>query len=280
MNTPLIIRTAIAADRDAVFAFTDRIWGGEDYIRYVWDEWLEGTGGPFITGVIEDSPVALAKLSDMGKQQLWLRGLRVSDEVRGRGYARQMTQWCLDYARRHDFHVVRYMTDLDNAPMNHLADSLGFTLLVSPTWFRGPVQGDPWELRTISQENIQWLETEITATRSMRGMEQYYCGPWCVQITDRESLEGHLRAGEVWAIPQTNTWAIVIAEHDYIWLASAGGNHADLVRLLRQLPSHPARTGKAELLSLVIAGTELADALIAAGYRQEDGRENIYELRL
>lgn len=138
MTRALLIRAARTSDLDAVLQITSRVWGGRDYIRYVWDDWLTARAQPLLIGELAGEPVAIARLGDLGNGEGWFQGLRVAEQARGQGIGRRMLETCLLLSRQRGDRSLRLMTDGDNAAMQHMATAAGLRLEIDAGWLRGP----------------------------------------------------------------------------------------------------------------------------------------------
>src|SRR5690242_14867206 len=58
----VVCRPALPSDAPAVLEFTKFIWGGHDYIKYVWDDWLADPHGILAVAEYAGRAVALGKV--------------------------------------------------------------------------------------------------------------------------------------------------------------------------------------------------------------------------
>ena len=85
----LKMRDARRDDKGRVFEFTRKTWGQYgDFIPRVWHRWIGDKRGRLIIAELGGVPVGLAKITDFGRGEIWLEGLRVDPEQRGKGIAR------------------------------------------------------------------------------------------------------------------------------------------------------------------------------------------------
>ncbi len=270
----LVIRPARAEDRAAVFAFTATVWGGEDYVRHVWDDWLAATNGPLLVGTIDDQPIALAKLSDLSVGEGWIHGVRVAEELRGQGIGRAMVQHCVALSRQRGDRTLRLMTGTENLAMQRAAELLGFRAVVTADWFKQPTAPASTALLPLDEQQFARLYAELAAEPP--GL---YCVGWRYRELHAERLQAHLRAGEVLALPDSPAWAIVIPDEE-TWIGYAYGPSDALVELLQAIPNHPAGQAGSDVRALVPPDSALAQALLQAGYVQDRDGERCYELDL
>ena len=275
----LIIRPARAEDKAAVLAFTANVWGGNDYIGEVWDEWLAAEDGALFVGELDGETVAVSRLASLGPGEGWLQGLRVAETVRRRGVARAMTARGVALSRQRGDRTLRFMTGEDTVAVHRIAEELGFRLATAGTWFLGPPVGaapvGPLEL--LPETALDRLWAEAAASPLWARTSGLYCVRWRYRRLDPDRLREHLRAGEVVGLPGSDTWAIVAAG-DGLWIGYAQGSEDALVALLRAVPSLLPQSQEEEIRALCPPDTALARALAAAGYRSDAGGERCYEL--
>ena len=113
-------------DTPQVLAFTRRIWEGEDYVPYVWEERLADSEGLLAIAQYGSAIVAMSKLTQIDTNQWWLEGLRVHPDFQGRGVASRLHEYLLEYWRRHGSGIIRLATFFNREPIKHLAMRSGF----------------------------------------------------------------------------------------------------------------------------------------------------------
>src|SRR5947209_17601080 len=70
------VRRALPSDRDAMLRMTKDTWGGNDYLPYAWDEWLDRSSGHFMAAVVDGEVVGLQRATLMPDGTAWLEGIR------------------------------------------------------------------------------------------------------------------------------------------------------------------------------------------------------------
>ncbi len=105
---------------------TSTIWEGEDYVPYVWSNWLADPEGLLAVAEYGGRVVGLCKLTRLGSEEWWLEGLRVHPEFEGRGFASHMHDYLLDYWQRNGSGVIRLGTASFRKTVQHLCERTGF----------------------------------------------------------------------------------------------------------------------------------------------------------
>ncbi len=82
----VVVRPALASDKAAVLQFCQQTWPDiEDYIASVWDKWMADVSGQILVALLNERPVAMARVVRLSDVEGWWEGLRVEPQYRGRG---------------------------------------------------------------------------------------------------------------------------------------------------------------------------------------------------
>jgi RimJ/RimL family protein N-acetyltransferase len=144
----LKLRDAEPADRDAVFRFCRNTWADYgDYIPRVWDKWIKDTRGRFILAELDGRPVGIAKISDFGRGEVWLEGLRVTRGYRRRGIANQIHSEVVKTLKKMRPRMVRYCTGGDNRASRRVGTRVGFRIAARTRYYwtkprKGKIRGE------------------------------------------------------------------------------------------------------------------------------------------
>ena len=122
----LLCRPALPKDTPDVMELTRHIWGGEDYVPFVWADWLADPQGLLAVAEYGGRVVGLSKLSRLSPHEWWLQGLRVHPDFQGRGIASRLHDYMLDFWQRSDGRVLRMATASFRLPVQHLCQRTGF----------------------------------------------------------------------------------------------------------------------------------------------------------
>ncbi len=114
-------------DREEVLALCRNIWGGHDYIPYVFDEWVKEGG--FYCGRLNGRIVALDKYTWQESGILWLEGFRVHPDMQGKGIGSVMSREFAKIVGALGCRVMRSMSAEVNEKSRHLAGKKGFYIL-------------------------------------------------------------------------------------------------------------------------------------------------------
>ncbi len=307
----LVARPARAEDREAVLAFCDRIDGEQDYIRWVWDEWLreqQAGSGALLVGLLDGRPVGIIHLRMLSDDEAWIEGIRVDPDVRRRGIARVLTSRALVAARERGATAVRLLVDADNLASQGLLARFGFTRVAELARYRAPsLPADATEpagiqLATGAEDDFEriwsWLE-QSNLTPFNGGLE---IAAWAARAVTEPLLRADLAAGAVWLLEEWGTiQALAIAtgapeddapeagapqagapEDDDASASSAldvrylDGASEGIGRLALALRGVAGERGLAQVKLWLPDLLILRDAMAGAGYTRPEGDEPMY----
>lgn len=119
----LSFRRAEEGDVPEIVSFTMDTWDWGDYIPHVIGRWVRE--GRAYVAVWEGHIAAVASMVQVGRA-VYLQGLRVRPEMRGRGFGEAMTRFLLEEARRRGAAVATLLVAEWNTPSHALVKKLGF----------------------------------------------------------------------------------------------------------------------------------------------------------
>ena len=123
----VLVRPAQDDDTPAVMELTRTIWGGGDYIPYVWAEWLADPHGRLVVAEADGRVVGLGKLTRLSDQDWWMEGMRVDPQFQGRGVASQLHAGLMQTWQALGGGTLRLATSAKRYPIHHLCERSGFT---------------------------------------------------------------------------------------------------------------------------------------------------------
>ncbi len=118
------VRPATANDKEEVLAFCVPEEGGEDYIQYVWDTWLNDPQGQLFVATDDQRPVGIVHMQMLTEIDAWIEGLRVAPDHRRAGIGKALMESAIVEAMRREGEYIRLVVDADNTPSIRLCESL------------------------------------------------------------------------------------------------------------------------------------------------------------
>jgi GNAT superfamily N-acetyltransferase len=82
-----LVRPARPSDKKTLMGFIKDIWGGHDYIPYVWDDWLDSPEGRMFVVEVDGVPVGMNRVRFLEDGSAWFEGVRIHPKFRGKGLA-------------------------------------------------------------------------------------------------------------------------------------------------------------------------------------------------
>jgi RimJ/RimL family protein N-acetyltransferase len=134
---PEELRDLVLSDYPAVNELCMRIWGGKDYIPHRFPKWFsDDLNHPF--GIFHgDTLQAIGNLEIKSHNKTgWVKGLRVGEMQRRKGYASRLVNHMLQRARKIGLDTLQYATSSRNIASMKVAENLGFTLVNDVRYFR------------------------------------------------------------------------------------------------------------------------------------------------
>lgn len=125
----LVCRPALPMDTAAVMELTKNVWGGHDYVPYVWADWLADPAGLLAVVELGGVVVGLGKLSALGEGEWWLEGLRTHPDYEGQGIASHLYDYIMGVWEQTGGQVVRLVTASFRVKVHHLCQRGGFVKL-------------------------------------------------------------------------------------------------------------------------------------------------------
>jgi GNAT superfamily N-acetyltransferase len=131
------LRKLVLEDHDQVKTLCETIWEGNDYVPEEFPTWVSSS---------IDTPIGIfngAELIAMGNLEKvenapngWIKGLRVKEGYRQKGYGVKVTEGLVEHAKEHGLQTLWYATSSRNEASQHVAEHTGFRLADSTGYFR------------------------------------------------------------------------------------------------------------------------------------------------
>ncbi len=194
------IRPARPEDRADVEALCAQVWGGEDYIPQVWDQWLTDPEGELSVVELDGRVVALAKLSHIADDEWWLEGMRVHPHYRRLGISRLLQAHQLAVAEQRGVGVLRFATASYNRPIHRNASRDGFRRVAEFRRYSADAMPGPQSLRLLRPEDLEVAWGLVENSPIWRISGGLYETDWRWQQLTKDRLAAHIAAGQVWGI--------------------------------------------------------------------------------
>jgi GNAT superfamily N-acetyltransferase len=210
----VVCRPALPQDKPDVMEMARHIWDGQDYIPYVWDDWIQDPHGVLVAAELGGRVIGLGKLTRMDEGEWWLEGLRVHPELQGQGIASRLHAYLVEAWQRTGGRVLRLGTSSQRKPVHHLCALHGFRRVAALAPFAAGVLADGAHglaaLRPDEAAQAARLAQKLPAIkRGYRLMDLY----WRWGEPNARRLAEMAAQGCAWRLPGGGL-AVAVAEHE------------------------------------------------------------------
>jgi GNAT superfamily N-acetyltransferase len=122
---PVRIRLAKKEDKAPLMEFIKHVWGGHDYLPYVWDDWLKEKGTRMNVVEVDGRVVGMNRLRLMPDGTGWLEGVRIHPDYRGRGLAGMLGERSMRDGARTGVTRYRLTSNVTNRTAHRQVAKLG-----------------------------------------------------------------------------------------------------------------------------------------------------------
>jgi RimJ/RimL family protein N-acetyltransferase len=119
-------RKVTQADKERVLEISSKVWEGTDFIKYVFDDWVEEAEGEFTLGEKDGVVVGFAKYTKHNDSEAWLEGARVDEKYANQGFGKAITQYYISKAKAEGVEVIRLSAYIGSKESIHIVENLGF----------------------------------------------------------------------------------------------------------------------------------------------------------
>lgn len=264
-------------DLPQIAEMTKDIWGGEDYLPDVWQEWVGDPKGRLTVGLLGEEIVATGRIVELVPGGWWLEGLRVSPAHQGRGFATPLHNHLVALALQEPgVHTVGLATYYKNTKVAHLAQRSGMSLQAEYRFLKGAALPEAiTEVQPCTSLTVPDLLARLHASEWLRLTRGYLMDGWVTRPLDENWLTSLIETGGVWQCGGALALMGAGSHTDQTWLyAVEGGEEAEqsvLVRHARHLAFQRAPDGF--LRCFLPLDPALTQPLLAAGLHDPDDGE-------
>jgi len=280
----LVVRRARPEDREAVLDIARSTWGGSDYLPLVWDRWLADKRGVLLTATLDGRPVGVSKITVFGPREIWLEGLRLHPDLRGKGLTKQINRVSFREALKLNPRSIRYATGIDNAISRHLGETRGFWLVARTKWMWGTAKSRrTLASRPARPDEIDRVQKYVRSSGCYEATSGLYGVGWKFPELSRWRLRKLLKQGGVLLYPRRGALE-GIAIYDYgqidrdICLGFLDGTPAARRALVRDVLAIAARRGDPDASAMLPVGPVADDAFRYGFGEIEPGLAIVFEL--
>lgn len=265
------VRRARASDKKPLMAFIKKVWGGHDYIPYVWDRWLKDPSGQMFVAVAGGVPIGMNRVKLVEDGSAWFEGARVHQRYRGRGVATALGENSMNYASARGARVFRLASRSRNRPAHRQVARMSF---------KEKARVSVYERASTTRFGHQALVAKAKARegdslyKSLMESSEYkhagglICSSFTCMSLTREMFRKRIESGEV--VVADGALAIVRKgeEGDEVWkeICFISGKVEPATRLIKDLLGTEPRSKN--VIVFLPVGSRLARAVKGLGFRR------------
>jgi GNAT superfamily N-acetyltransferase len=268
------VRRARSSDKEELMRFIKDIWGGHDYLPYVWDEWLRDPAGRMFVVEVDGIPVGMNRVRFLEDGTAWFEGVRIHPKFRGKGLASLLGENSMKVANARGIKTFRLTSGSHNHSAHRQVARIKFAEKSRFSVYR-PRKGTKFR----PQEGVRQAEWKDRATveRLLAESDEFRLGRgvfWdnftAVSLTPRV-IDDLLRRGSIWTADDAVAIFRVGKEGNETWkqVCFVGGAKEGVLPLVRQVLSLPAEGKNFRRFVFVPQGSPIIGALKQAGFERE-----------
>lgn len=125
------IRPAEQADKSRIEEISSKIWDGDDYVPLVFDKWVAQENGEFSVVTVDGVVAGCTKITELPHDVLWLEGIRVDTDYRGKGLGREMAKYQIQRSKEMGYSRLELSTFVENYESIAIIEKNGFERVAS-----------------------------------------------------------------------------------------------------------------------------------------------------
>jgi GNAT superfamily N-acetyltransferase len=275
------IRPTLPLDTPDVLEFCKFIWEGNDYIPYVWSEWMEDPRGYLFTAEYAGHAVGIARVTHLAPKQWWFEGLRVNPEFHDKKIGSAIHEYITEWWLANGDGTVRLWTNAKRVKVHHLCERLGFVHTQEVAFYAAtPLEESVDSFTPAIESGIPKMTEFALRSTSLPIAGGMMDMGWQPVVPNEETFRGGLSKGEgtfLWWRGRRGLVALwedddETAMHPMVGLAAC--DVVDLPALLLDVRRLTAQDGRHKIVWNACISPELDAILTASGFSRESDHSN------
>tara|TARA_Y100001933_G_C18898371_1_gene521416 strand:+ start:83 stop:940 length:858 start_codon:yes stop_codon:yes gene_type:complete len=125
------IRQAQQSDKARIEEISSKIWDGDDYVPLVFDKWVTQENGEFSVVTVDGVVAGCTKITELPNKVLWLEGIRVDTDYRGKGLGRELAKYQISRSKEMGYSRLELSTFVENYESIAIIEKNGFRRVAS-----------------------------------------------------------------------------------------------------------------------------------------------------
>ncbi len=265
-----LVRPARQSDKKPLMSFIKEVWGGHDYIPYVWDWWMKDPTGRVFVVEVDGAPVGMNRVRFLEDGSAWFEGVRVHPDFRGKGLATMLGKNSMRVAEARGIRVFRLTSGSRNKLAHRQIARIKFEEVARYSAYEPP-KGKRLPRRKgakkAGKEDIDTVVGMIEGSKEYKlGRGVFWHGYTAASLTP-ELIRKLVIEGAVWTLGKAVAVTREYGER-WIWeeLCFVGGPADDALRLVESVLGWSKRAR--ERWVFVPQGSPIIHGLRARGFRR------------
>jgi GNAT superfamily N-acetyltransferase len=206
MNNNVNIRIATPKDKENILSVCSKIWKGNDYIFNVIDEWLKNKDSYFFVLEYNGKVTHFERLRIQSGADGWMEGLRGDPDYRGKGLAKKLSQYIIDFSKDKGLKVLRAATYFKNDISIKLTREMGFS--VNFDFIFGWKKIEENETESYPKEPIQLIKSDLPKIMNFmnnsdtfkNGYNKFITNGWYYEKHSEKAWSMELEQGKIYTL--------------------------------------------------------------------------------
>ncbi len=283
-STEVLCRPAVEEDREDVFEFCKGIWEGDDYVPYVWDDWIQDDQGLLAVAELDGHAIGCSKITRIAQGQWWLEGFRVDPKHQGLKVGTHLHNHVTNWWLENGDGIIRLMTDAGNFAIHHLCEKTGYTKVGEVCGYKAAPLDEP------TSSFIPVSNTEKAAAFAMQSESIKSTGGlvdlgWRICKPDQQVFETYTNQNPehihtfYWWKNQQGLFSAWEEEEDgkrTLFLGLAACALSDMPGLLRDVRRFASEKQCDSIFQIVFDLPQITSQMLAAGFEKKWKRSNAF----
>jgi ribosomal protein S18 acetylase RimI-like enzyme len=175
------IRRVSESDKERILQISSQIWGGDDYIPFVFDEWVKAKNSFFACAELEGKIAGFGRYVRITHDYIWLEGLRTDPAYQGRGVGKALTNFFIELGVKEGSKTLALSTYIDNRESIHIIEKSGFVKVAEFVYLEANKKEAPFkkeQINSIESIDVNSAEDFIKNSLFLKLSKGYFPYGW------------------------------------------------------------------------------------------------------
>lgn len=281
----IVVRRARLSDTAEMRAMTRNVWGGTDYVPFVWEQWLRDPRGYVMAAAGSGRLLGLQHIGLQPDGAAWVEGIRVADDAQGEGIGTLLLGHAIQWARRNGCTAIRLSTYRGNPASNRIAAKTGLTVAATFLPAEAPALSGAVSDAAVSVAPATAFDEIISSLRDSSTSAPFYTEGWTAYRLTDGRLRLLLATGAVIRTGSAEIEGIAIVtstrNRPSLKLGLLQGTEDGMVRLVDWVRRHAGDAGLLTVRAMIAETRESENLLARSGFSRHPGAlMYVHELNL